>query len=193
MNHSETAFVRRKNETLFEIRWFTPTAEEPFCGHGVLAAAKVLHDIYRLRSVKFRTFSEINISASIPTSQAPGDVLKVSMHFPSSPLVPHLAITGDVRLRFANALGIDEKKIVAIGQNELRDIVIELHSSVDFSAAMMEIDPKGLLDASPEGTRSQVITSRGRGGKEGVDFLKRVFAYGGEGNIISLGDRKIEG
>jgi len=59
------------------------------------------------------------------------------------------------------------------------DIVIEVDSSVDFSAVGMDIDPVALMRASPAGTRSQVVTSAwGRGG---VDFAKRVFAYGSEG------------
>lgn len=178
MNHSETVFVRRKSTSVYEIRWFTPTAEEPFCGHGVLAAAKALHDKYRLGAMDFCTFSGIDVSASIPSNQQCGTALKISMHFPSSPIVSRLAVSEDVRLGFAKALGIDEGMVVAIGQNELRDVVVEVHPDVDFSEAYMDIDPIALLSASPAGTRSQVITSRG--GKEGVDFLKRVFAYGSE-------------
>lgn len=42
-NLSETAFLKQK-EDLFEIRWFTPTAEVELCGHATLAAAHVLFD-----------------------------------------------------------------------------------------------------------------------------------------------------
>ena len=44
MNLSETAFVRRLGET-WSLRWFTPRAEVPLCGHATLAAAKVLWQV----------------------------------------------------------------------------------------------------------------------------------------------------
>ncbi len=41
MNLSETAFVHPM-ETGFSLRWFTPAAEVPLCGHATLASAHVL-------------------------------------------------------------------------------------------------------------------------------------------------------
>jgi PhzF family phenazine biosynthesis protein len=40
-NLAETAFVVRNNAD-YEIRWFTPTVEVPFCGHATLASAAVI-------------------------------------------------------------------------------------------------------------------------------------------------------
>jgi len=42
MNHSETAFVTRRAEGGFQLRWFTPAVEVALCGHATLAAAAVL-------------------------------------------------------------------------------------------------------------------------------------------------------
>jgi predicted PhzF superfamily epimerase YddE/YHI9 len=42
MNHSETAFVTRRAECGFQLRWFTPAVEVALCGHATLAAAAVL-------------------------------------------------------------------------------------------------------------------------------------------------------
>jgi predicted PhzF superfamily epimerase YddE/YHI9 len=42
MNHSETAFVARRPEGGFQLRWFTPAVEVALCGHATLAAAAVL-------------------------------------------------------------------------------------------------------------------------------------------------------
>lgn len=44
-NLAETAFVVREGER-WRIRWFTPAAEVPLCGHATLASAKVLFDVY---------------------------------------------------------------------------------------------------------------------------------------------------
>lgn len=41
-NLAETAFVKRIDDTHYEIRWFTPTLEVDFCGHATLASAFVL-------------------------------------------------------------------------------------------------------------------------------------------------------
>jgi len=47
MNHSETAFAHRIEEDVtdvprYALRWFTPEAEVPLCGHATLATATIL-------------------------------------------------------------------------------------------------------------------------------------------------------
>ena len=44
-NLAETAFVV-KDGAVWHIRWFTPAAEVPLCGHATLASAHVLFDVY---------------------------------------------------------------------------------------------------------------------------------------------------
>jgi predicted PhzF superfamily epimerase YddE/YHI9 len=44
-NLSETAFACRRG-AVFDLRWFTPTVEVPFCGHATLATAHVLATEY---------------------------------------------------------------------------------------------------------------------------------------------------
>lgn len=41
-NLSETAFFVRNEQSVFEIRWFSPVKEIDFCGHATLASAYVL-------------------------------------------------------------------------------------------------------------------------------------------------------
>ena len=41
-NLSETAFVFKNTQNIYEIRWFSPITEIDFCGHATLAAAFVL-------------------------------------------------------------------------------------------------------------------------------------------------------
>ena len=64
MNQAETAFVVSKNnnykeESCFELRWFTPTNEVPLCGHATLASAAALFEIAENvnTSVTFSTLS----------------------------------------------------------------------------------------------------------------------------------------
>ena len=42
MNLSETAFLERRSDGAFGLRWFTPAVEVDLCGHATLAAAHVL-------------------------------------------------------------------------------------------------------------------------------------------------------
>jgi predicted PhzF superfamily epimerase YddE/YHI9 len=43
-NLSETAFVVRRDDGDYELRWFTPTLEVDLCGHATLASAAVVLD-----------------------------------------------------------------------------------------------------------------------------------------------------
>jgi predicted PhzF superfamily epimerase YddE/YHI9 len=47
-NLAETAFACRRDDEsgVFDLRWFTPTQEVPFCGHATLATAHVLATAY---------------------------------------------------------------------------------------------------------------------------------------------------
>ena len=102
------------------------------------------------------------------------------MSLPSSPILSSVTISKETKIALAKALGIEERTILAIGRNGLMDIIVEVDPSLDFSYETMKIDPLALLKATPEGTRSQVITSSWSK-NVGVDFAKRVFAYGVEG------------
>lgn len=42
MNLSETAFLLRRGDGDYSLRWFTPTTEVPLCGHATLSSAHVL-------------------------------------------------------------------------------------------------------------------------------------------------------
>src|SRR5690554_5673044 len=44
MNLSETAFLLPV-DNYFKIRYFTPTREEPLCGHATLASAHVVYEL----------------------------------------------------------------------------------------------------------------------------------------------------
>ncbi len=42
MNLSETAFLVRRDDGSFDLRWFTPTIEVDLCGHATIASAHIL-------------------------------------------------------------------------------------------------------------------------------------------------------
>lgn len=41
---SDTGFIRKEQDAVYSIRWFSPKKEMPLCGHATLAAAKVLFE-----------------------------------------------------------------------------------------------------------------------------------------------------
>ena len=50
MNQAETAFVWKRPDGAFPLRWFTPAAEVALCGHATLATAHVVWSTGRRRS-----------------------------------------------------------------------------------------------------------------------------------------------
>ena len=78
-NLSETAFVVREERTLeFCIRWFTPVAEVPLCGHATLATAFVLFELHGGDRLRFQ-------SASGPLSVRRDDKM-LTLDFPVLPV-----------------------------------------------------------------------------------------------------------
>lgn len=53
-NLSETAFIVKNSEDVFNIRWFSPLTEIDFCGHATLASAFVIFkENHHLNTLKF--------------------------------------------------------------------------------------------------------------------------------------------
>ncbi|KAJ9607764.1 hypothetical protein H2200_007842 [Cladophialophora chaetospira] len=194
MNQSETIFVKVDEDddggdgdhNGYLIRSFTPYKEEPFCGHGMVAAAHLLarsmgHSLGR--AMRFKTVGGIVVDARLEGYDAKrgfeyGEARIFRLEIPARPVNQWYNEDIELRKRIADTLVVDVTQILALGRNELMDLAIELSHEVDFSAGSMQIDAVALMNASPPGTRSQIITSRGD--RYGVDFVKRVFAYGSE-------------
>jgi len=178
-----------KEDEQWLIRSFTPYKEEPFCGHGLVAAAILLmgRDMHcQGKRMLFRTSGGLEIGAfEVPSPRLgikeqfqQGKPCTVKLEMPAEPVTEWYHEDEQLLKNLAKCLGTYASMILGLGRNLLLDLVVELDPSVDFSAGNMNIDAVGLMNACPSGTRSQIITSRGD--SYGVDFLKRVFAYGSE-------------
>jgi PhzF family phenazine biosynthesis protein len=63
VGYSETAFVTAAGVGLYDVRYFAPTSEVPFCGHATIAAAVALAERGAPSALTFRTQSgEIAVS-----------------------------------------------------------------------------------------------------------------------------------
>ena len=83
MNLSETAFLVRRDDGSYDLRWFTPTHEVDLCGHATLASAHVLWEESHLppgQQARFHTRS------GLLTAGRDGDWIELD--FPATPPEP---------------------------------------------------------------------------------------------------------
>ena len=161
MNLSETAFLVRRNDGTFDLRWFTPAVEVDLCGHATLASAHVL-------------WEESHLAPSAPAvfhtrSGRLSAVLRdgwIAMDFPAEPDEPAPAPE-----HLAGALGAEP---LYVGRNRF-DYLVEvdteatLRSLVPDFPRLREIDARGIIVTARAGTDDFDFVSRFFGPRAGVD------------------------
>jgi len=84
VNLSETSFLRRREDRVWGLRWFTPAVEVALCGHATLAAAHVLWTEGHhppAETIRFATLSgELR---ALPTEDG-----SIALDFPAAPAQP---------------------------------------------------------------------------------------------------------
>jgi PhzF family phenazine biosynthesis protein len=95
MKHSETAFVRPRDDGGYDLRWFTPEVEVDLCGHATLASAHVLRETARVDHATFHTRS-----GALPSTH--NDDGTITLDFPVAE-----PVTEDAIPELFDALGID--------------------------------------------------------------------------------------
>jgi PhzF family phenazine biosynthesis protein len=139
-NLPATAFFRREGDS-YAIRWFTPAAELPLCGHGTLASAYVI--LNRLEPAAGRTEFRTKSGALLVVARE-GDAL--AMTLPSDPAAPCPAPAG-----LAEALGAAPRATLA-AQRILAvfdDAATVIHLAPDF-AALRRLG-RGVIVTAPGG------------------------------------------
>ena len=155
MNLSETAFLVRRNDGGFDLRWFTPGVEVDLCGHATLASAHVLWESGYLAPDAPAIFH--TRSGQLTASSRDG---WIEMDFPAEPDEP---ARGPAWL--GDALGAEP---VYVGRNRF-DYLVE----VDDEATVRRLDPD-LRRLAELGPRGVMVTARA--GTDGIDFVSRFFA-----------------
>jgi predicted PhzF superfamily epimerase YddE/YHI9 len=123
--HAETAFVRRRGESVWDLRWFTPIVEIDLCGHATLAAAHVLGG-----TNTFQTHGGV-LRARTPS---PG---WVELDFPADPTE---AVEPSAELRAA-LLGAD---VVAAGRGTY-DLLVQVASAAQVSELRPDVEALGRM------------------------------------------------
>ncbi len=159
MNLSETAFIWQagKDNKIFNIRYFTPKAEIPFCGHATLASAKLLQDMYAFRELQFITHHDLAIAVVLEGK-------KIKMQFPNYQQTPYT-----VSETLCKGLGIASYAYAGYNADlamvviEVSDIEIVKNLRPDFS----------LLLQDQSGVKEVVVTASALASP--YDFMSRCF------------------
>jgi PhzF family phenazine biosynthesis protein len=158
MNLSETAFLVRRDDGAYDLRWFTPTHEVDLCGHATLASAHVLWEEGLLRPDEQARF---HTKSWLLTADRDGDWIELD--FPSTPPEP-------VETPAAVLQALDATPVYC--GKTIYDLFVELESET--IVRKLAPDFTQLLEVRARGT---IVTARAS--TPGFDYVCRFFAPGG--------------
>src|SRR5262245_6063309 len=155
MNVAETAFLVRRPDGAFDLRWFTPTLEVDLCGHATLASAHILWDEGVLPAGERTRF---HTKSGVLTAWR--DAGAIRMDFPSE------AVTGtEAPATLVEALRVP---LAFSGKNRM-DWLVEVADEAAVLAVRPEMRALTMLDG-----RGVIVTARSA--SAGRDFVSRFFA-----------------
>jgi len=155
MNLSETAFLEKRADGGYTLRWFTPAVEVDLCGHATLASAHILWESGELSAGHKALF---HTRSGILSAVKQGDWIE--MDFPSEP-----EKAADAPAALIEALGA---KLAYTGRNRF-DYLVE----VEHEDIVRGLSPD-MTRLKKVDTRGVIVTSRSR--MAGYDFVSRFFA-----------------
>jgi PhzF family phenazine biosynthesis protein len=159
---SETAFVVKRADGDYDLRWYTPVHEVDLCGHATLATAYVLR---HLEGDRRDTLRFVSRKSGVLTVRVSGETL--TLDFPSRPPVADSAPSG-----LLDALGLDASEQREAEVLRSRDLVVVLASSERVRALTPDLGRIGTF----ESLYAVTVTARGSGRDADVDFVSRFFA-----------------
>ena len=149
MNLAETAFVQRRPDRDWDLRWFTPAVEVDLCGHATLGAAHILW----IESVAEGRLTFHSRSGPLHVSRESD---RIQLDFPSTPPAPL-----DRNQKLLDALGV-RGNVYRTKFDLLVDTSLdEVRQAKPDLVELREFDARGVI-----------VTARG----EDCDFVSRFFA-----------------
>ena len=189
MNLSETAFVARRADDDWDLRWFSPTVEVDICGHATLASAHVLWQDGRVGkgdAIRFHTRS------GVLGAEPDGDWIELD--FPAAPaddpLVEVREVSSEEELR---AL---EPDMAELGALEARVVYYTAPGSDGCDYADRVFGPRIGIPEDPATGSAHCTLAPLWAARLGKDVLmaRQVSARGGVFRLRVVGDRvKIAG
>ncbi len=159
MNLSETAFLVRRDDDSFDLRWFTPAVEVELCGHATLASA---HALWETSQLALDAQACFHTKSGLLTATKRGDWIELD--FPARPVRALKGNDDDL----ARALG---SGITFAGQTAY-DAFVEVKDE----ATLRGLSPD-FARLRQTGARGVIVTSAASAASE-FDFLSRFFAPG---------------
>ncbi|MHA6492894.1 PhzF family phenazine biosynthesis protein [Pseudomonas borbori] len=155
-NLAETAFVVKEDEA-WHIRWFTPTAEVPLCGHATLASAHVLFEVY---GEPGEVIDFTCLSGALRVSRA-GD--RLVLDFPVRRAQPC-----ELRAEVSQALGVPVESVLALHEGQgIQELLAILSNEATVRACKPDLAAVARLPGL-----GLLISAAG----ERHDFVSRYFA-----------------
>jgi len=153
MNLAETAFVQKRPDGDYHLRWFTPAVEVDLCGHATLASAHALWTSGTVPPDPLR----FHTRSGVLTCARNGDLIELD--FPATPVV-------DVPTETMVLEGLG----VSIGQfgRSKFDVVVRLDSDAAVRAVRPDYNKLGAVKA-----RGVIVTATSDDQK--YDFVSRFF------------------
>lgn len=155
MNLAETAFIRKRADDGYDLRWFTPKVEVDLCGHATLASAHVLWASGTVADHPLR----FHTRSGVLTCSRNGDLIE--LNFPATP--PKGATVDPAVL---SALGAT--KPVFFGRSRF-DVLVQLATPAEVRA--LQPDLRKLAAADARGVIVTAVSDDPR-----YDFVSRFFA-----------------
>jgi PhzF family phenazine biosynthesis protein len=159
MNLSETAFLLRRDDGHFDLRWFTPAVEVTLCGHATLASAYALWSTGRAATdapIVFETLS----GALTARPEANGTI---TIDLPARAVTPATLADG-----VAAALGVEPRAVHAARKGPGgTDYIVEAADEASVVAARPDFGPLKAVDGG--------IILTARASTAGWDFVSRYF------------------
>jgi PhzF family phenazine biosynthesis protein len=155
MNLSETAYLRKREDGDWSLRWFTPAVEVDLCGHATLASAHALWEEGLLganETARFQTRS------GLLTATRDGDWIELD--FPATPVDAAQVPEG-----LLEAFAV---KPLFVGRSRF-DYFVEVSSEEEVRALTPDLAQLRRVRA-----RGAIVTSRAA--TAGYDFVSRFFA-----------------
>ena len=157
MNVAETAFIVKRSDGAFDLRWFTPAVEVELCGHATLATA---HILWETGALPVGTEARFHTASGLLTANQRGD--RIELDFPANPPKPVEPPDG-----LLDAL---EVAPIYVGQTRF-DYFVEVRDASTVRGVAPDFRELRRL-----GVRGVMVTSRSDDGS--CDFVSRFFAPG---------------
>ena len=156
MNCSETAFLSQRDDTTYDLRWFTPTHEVDLCGHATLASAQSLWTEGYAPTDETLQFD--TASGQLMAEPTPDGGIR--MDFPAETVTPANTPDGLAEALHTPPTGVYRNRMDVLVTVARAETVRDLQPDMD---RLARIDARGII-----------VTAAANDGE--ADFVSRFFA-----------------